>query len=1464
MKRHNILSHSNRGRFLPLILILCLFNGGLAGQTVINGPVINDYAEVVNMWTVESSDVDSVEVADASGFEVDDIVMLYQPKGFLIDTVSRIPTGAFGNVGEYALLIVSAKIGNLIVFNNSTQFSNNHPHSRSQLIKVAVYDSAIVENEVTAPAWDSATGTGGVVAMYVKGRLQLNDNIDVSGKGFRGAVPPPTDTYSGGCYLDDPGYQSFYFSLSANDSAGLKGEGAMEWNEMIARGKGRAINGGGGGNAYYAGGGGGGNYFSGGGGYGQSDICGGVVVGDAAGEGGYGLQSNGLYSNFENRIYFGGGGGTGVFDSGGLQSTPGGNGGGIVVIVANEIYSSGTGGIYAKGSDVDQVADGAGGGGGAGGCVVLDANKYSGNITLSAVGGKGGSTVNGGDVTGPGGGGAGGVYWLRYFDFTVLDTVSNYSNHGTTETGGIKHTAENGGATKLITNLEVPLRGFLFNTLPPDDTVCSDVIPDPIAASLPKGGVKPYTYKWIQSPDGISGWVDASGTNDQMNYAFDTELTSTTYFRRVVFDSGSLIDTSTVFTYHVIPKIEGNLIFAPDSIVCNGDQTGLILPSANLSGAEVDSDTLFYWEQNVKNTGWVAAVNINSERDYILPTLYDTTSFRRVVTSAKFCTSVSNEVRILVPDVIVNNTISTKDTLCEGQSPDLVTGSAPAGGDLSNYFYTWEKAIGQDVDYTTTSIDTRDLDYTDSIFMTTHFFRRIVYSAPDSSCVDTSNVQKIEVLGAIGNNLVDEDAVVHNCQFEPLDGDGLTGSQPTQGDGAYDYFWQVSTDQVSWTDVAYDQTLAPAQIDLDVPGDLFVRRLVFSGKDDVCRDTSNMITLDVVESISNNSITPITETYCFGDTVTGTFNGVSATSGTNEIGIEWQYRYVGDEADDWKSAPEPTGGYQWSYKYSEPLDDTIYFRRMAWARKSDTTCVDITADSVVIQVQAGIVNNELISVNGKMLMGAQTDSICTGSDLLVDATTEGEMSGGDESSYAPTWEASETPDFSVATVSGSYDFTSADFRDPVYLRRIIASGACSDTTVDLLVEPIELPTGKLVIGASQPDTVCASEWPVNLTIESLQLDPLAGSYSAYISYISENHSGEESFVFDSDQTPVLPFIVSADSAETYVYTLDSIMDNRLCVSEILDPNQPSVLVFESPEATLTASDTSVCGNEVSLDATNSGGVDWSWFASRVDNAVETSGTDTVTISDSWLHADATLDLWYNDTVIYYYGFVLETDESLNGCSDTAWVHVTHYQPVENFPLVKDEVEVDTVEFYFDQSYNLYEVEPPITVGKGSWSVDNSGAGFMDTAVAVANDFILEQEHVYTWTVENGADCPVWEDELVVIQHDLRQYNGFSPNNDSKNQLFVIPGLYSASYFTFTVFNSWGNKIYEITKDEARVMSVEIDGVPENEHILWDGTLAGEGTFAPEGTYYYTLTFGIEKNGEKTEYEPKQGYIILRR
>ncbi|MDI1355423.1 MAG: gliding motility-associated C-terminal domain-containing protein, partial [bacterium] len=88
--------------------------------------------------------------------------------------------------------------------------------------------------------------------------------------------------------------------------------------------------------------------------------------------------------------------------------------------------------------------------------------------------------------------------------------------------------------------------------------------------------------------------------------------------------------------------------------------------------------------------------------------------------------------------------------------------------------------------------------------------------------------------------------------------------------------------------------------------------------------------------------------------------------------------------------------------------------------------------------------------------------------------------------------------------------------------------------------------------------------------------------------------------------------------------------------------------------------------------------------------------------------------------------------------------------------------------------------------------------------------------------------------------------GFSPDGDNINDLFVIKGLPRGSNSSLTIFNRWGNRVFYAEN--------------YSETTPWDGTPNIAGTFGkeklPQGTYYYVLEMKGSENRSVT------GFIVL--
>ncbi len=109
---------------------------------------------------------------------------------------------------------------------------------------------------------------------------------------------------------------------------------------------------------------------------------------------------------------------------------------------------------------------------------------------------------------------------------------------------------------------------------------------------------------------------------------------------------------------------------------------------------------------------------------------------------------------------------------------------------------------------------------------------------------------------------------------------------------------------------------------------------------------------------------------------------------------------------------------------------------------------------------------------------------------------------------------------------------------------------------------------------------------------------------------------------------------------------------------------------------------------------------------------------------------------------------------------------------------------------------------------------------------------------FEYFICNSVGCDTAEVTVEVSCESFEINNGFSPNGDGVNDYFVIQGVYAYPNNTLSVFNRWGNQIFNAI------------GYQNN----WDGTW--EGTDLPNGTYFYYFD-----NGEGSI---ASGYLLLHR
>ena len=113
-------------------------------------------------------------------------------------------------------------------------------------------------------------------------------------------------------------------------------------------------------------------------------------------------------------------------------------------------------------------------------------------------------------------------------------------------------------------------------------------------------------------------------------------------------------------------------------------------------------------------------------------------------------------------------------------------------------------------------------------------------------------------------------------------------------------------------------------------------------------------------------------------------------------------------------------------------------------------------------------------------------------------------------------------------------------------------------------------------------------------------------------------------------------------------------------------------------------------------------------------------------------------------------------------------------------------------------------------------------------------------YVVTVTDANGCSYTITLNLDEPLELEMPQ--GLSPNEDGKNDLFVIHGLEAYPENVFTVFNRWGNKVFEAV----------------NYTNDWNGVCSQTGDLLPDGTYFVILEITTPKEIKLT------GYVELRK
>ncbi len=973
-------------RFIIVFLTVLGFSGtGIVFCQEIND-TINSYARVTEIGP------DYVVVNDLtqlSAFSAGDTVLLIQMQGVGIQTTQSFYglniQSSFGQPGGYDFFLVDRVITSTrrVVF-TSPILTDYDVTGNVQLVRVPFFNMPVVTGNIPARPWNNTHNTGGVVAFFAGRKLTLNSDIIVSGTGFRGA---PGSLGAGICVMDNytaNNHDSYPVSWT---NAGFKGEGVAVHDEFgallypnHAKGQGRNLTGGGGGNGKYSGGGGGSNRGLGGDG-GDEKFFGSCSNPQSGGYGGVSMTGTAL----QNGIFAGGGGGASTHANGSLSS-PGANGGGIIIIIADTIEGNNHF-IRADGATATNAQGDAGaGGGGAGGSVVMSFQGFSSGVDLTAKGGNGGTNPGG---FGAGGGGGGGLVWLS--SSSIPSSISTSTGYGLP---GPSQPTQGNGEIKL--NFGPKLNGFLFNSVwsvvtgTSTDSICSDTPFGQIRGTRPVGGRGPYNYLWEYSTTSASsGFAPAPGTNNEQYYTPPDIITETTWFRRRITDASTpaIIDISKPVMVIAQPFIKDNLIGYQDTICFSQDPQAL---NSLLSLRDGNGDYSFVWESGSDNITYTPLAAHNEAYDPPAG-LTATTWYRRKVISGR-CVNTSAPVRITVLPVISGNSIITPtQEICAGMLFNNLDGTVTpqlSGGD-NIYSYRWERSADGVTGWNLATGTTNGSSYNPAEnlppFPGREYYRRVVFSGENKVCSNSSAPVLLVQYPAITNNIVTsvDQTICSGSTPAPIN---ASVPENGKGPGSYVYTWQSLNKNHTWLDIpGFTGVISPGLVPGALTDSTRFRRIVQSS---VCTSTSPSVAVYAHKPVTNNIISLLSDvssdtTICMG----GVANRLTGQLPSGGNGINYSYQWISSTGSNiWNPVAE--GGNSVGYSPGQLTSTTSFKRRVV-----SGMCSNESSSTLMVKILPPLVNTlpEDLAVCHEM----------------ASAPVTGTLSGGAGNQYRYIWETSQ-------------------------------------------------------------------------------------------------------------------------------------------------------------------------------------------------------------------------------------------------------------------------------------------------------------------------------------------------------------------------------------------------------------------------------------------------------------------------
>ena len=800
-------------------------------------------------------------------------------------------------------------------------------------------------------------------------------------------------------------------------------------------------------------------------------------------------------------------------------------------------------------------------------------------------------------------------------------------------------------------------------------------------------------------------------------------------------------------------------------------------------------------------------------------------------TNATGCVSDTTTITVTVNAAITGNTISSTQTVCDGTAPAGLTGGGTLSGGVANtYAYQWQISINGGTTWTNIAGATL-ANYNPGILPAgVTMFRRIVTSGV---CSTTSNTVIITVEQSLTNYGIGAAQTVCEGVTPAL----LIGQSPLGGTGSYNYTWQNSLDNITWTAIP-----AATAKDYQPPlltSNTYYRRITSGGN---CPATSNVILITVNPAPAGTIPASLTG-ICSYQTGSVVF---TATAGTAPFAITLVITAPGGG----------TSTINQNIASNGPVSITVL--PLNSAAGTYTVQLASITDSKGCTKTTGLPTSTIVvTAKPKVTVTASATTICQQSTTTLTANGA--------ASY--TW----TPSTGLSGITGS-PVTATPLVNTTYTV-IGSTTGCADTAA-ITINVVALPAKPVV---TRPVDYCLNATATALTATATAGNtlqwynnpsltggstvapvPSTATLGAYTYYVTQTNStgcvsDTSAIAVTIHPQPLVDFTLpggicmpngvalfgnkttvadnsnltyawnfgdgtgtSAAASPSYTYAVSGSYPVKLTATSsygcTASKTQTFSSFYEKPVALFDVNPTELCQgqNNSFIDKSNPMGSNITkWWWSFGD------GT-TPGASGSPSHR-------YTKPGTFTVKLVVTT--AIGCVSDTISQDViVHLQPkIDAGPsfVVPQGTTIQFLATANDTTVSLYWTPP---------------FGLSDPT-KLRPSLVALQNQTYTLTAVGDFNCTATDTMSVRILKPIEVPNAFSPNGDGTNDTWLIPNLADYPGAKVEIYNRWGQQIF----------------LSYGYNKPWDGTFLGKAL--PLATYYYIISLN---NG----FKPVTGSVTI--